>query len=72
MIQAGNGFCFALEALFTDGIGRELCGKNLDGYGAVQSSVARTVHFAHASGAKRGNYFIGAKVSAWGERHKWA
>ena len=54
------------------GIRGELRGKDFDGYGAIQARVARTVHFAHAPGAERGKYFIGAKVSAWGKRHKWA
>src|SRR6266852_2866781 len=35
MIQAGNGFCYTLEALFPRRIRRELGGKNLAGYGAV-------------------------------------
>jgi hypothetical protein len=72
MIEAGNSFCFALEALLPYGIRRELRGKDFDGYGAVQSRVARTVHFSHAPGAQRGNYFIGAELSAWGERHNVA
>jgi len=42
--------------------------KNLDGYGAVQASVARTINLSHAASAERSNDLIGAEVSAWSRR----
>jgi hypothetical protein len=70
MIQAGDGFCLALEALLPDRIRGELRVKNLDGYGAVQASVARTINLPQAASAERSNDLIGAEVSAWSKRHK--
>src|SRR2546422_732787 len=47
MVQTGNRFRFALEALFANGIGGKLRGKNLDRDGAVQARVPRAIDFAH-------------------------
>jgi hypothetical protein len=49
MIQAGDRFRFAFEALLANRIRRELSGENLDGDIAVKARVARAVNFAHAA-----------------------
>jgi hypothetical protein len=49
MIQAGDGFRFAFEALPANRIRRELSGENLDGDIAIKARVARAVDFAHAA-----------------------
>jgi hypothetical protein len=46
MIQAGNSFSFAFEALLTNGIRRELWGENLDSDAAIESRVPRAIYFA--------------------------
>ena len=40
MIQAGNGFCFALESLAQFGAVREMIGQNFDGDDAIEAGVA--------------------------------
>ncbi|PYT97781.1 MAG: hypothetical protein DMG38_18465 [Acidobacteria bacterium] len=49
----GDGFGFALEALFASRISRELRGKNFYRDGAVEPCVPRTVHLAHPARAER-------------------
>ena len=52
VIEAGDGSCFAFEAL------GEAALAYLDGNGSVQPSVAGFVDFAHATCAKRGDDFV--------------
>jgi hypothetical protein len=70
MIQARDGFGFALEALLANRIRRELRWQNLDCHGALEARVSRPIHFAHPACAKRRRDFVGAKMCAWRERHK--
>src|ERR1700676_1641755 len=63
MIERGDGFGFALEAL------RELGGGNLDSYVAIQARIARAVDLAHAARADGRENLIGAQVVAGGEGH---
>ena len=63
MVQRGHGARFAFEAgaqIFAFG---DVFGQNLDGDGAVEPRVAGFVHFAHASGAERGEDFVRAEFS---------
>src|SRR2546422_192850 len=71
MIQAGNGFGFALEPLLTHRIGRKVRRQNLYGHGAVEPRVLRTVHFAHSASPERSADLIGPKFCARNERHDW-
>jgi hypothetical protein len=52
MVEAGDGSCFAFEAL------GEAALAYLDGNGSVQPSVAGFVDFAHAACAERGDDFV--------------
>jgi hypothetical protein len=58
MLQAGDGFCLALEtgAQFRAGVqvGRE----NLDGDGALEARVAGAVYLSHAARTDGGLYFV--------------
>ena len=49
MIQAGNCFCFAVEALAQLGSVSEMGGENLDGDGSIETRVTGFVHFAHSA-----------------------
>jgi hypothetical protein len=69
MIQRRNGAGFPLETLFGLGIIRQMNGKDFDGDGAVEARVCRAIDFSHASGAQRGNDFVGAEFRASGEGH---
>ena len=53
MVEAGNGPCFALEALAQVRVGREMLGKDLEGDGAVEPPVLRTVDLAHPAAPRR-------------------
>src|SRR5262249_51751211 len=72
MIEAGDGFGFALKALFANGISGELRGENLDGDAAVQPRIFGAIHFAHAASAERGDDFIGTKLCTRSEWHRGA
>ena len=61
MVQAGDDLGFALEAFPTGRIGREVFGKRLDGYGAVQARIDGAIHLAHAAGGDEGLDLVGAK-----------
>ena len=70
MVEAGDGFCFALEAMAACGIGGELR-ENLDGDGALQTGVAGTVHLSHPARAERRRDFIRPKPHTWSQSHRW-
>jgi hypothetical protein len=63
MIQRGDGFGFALEAL------AELRGRNLNGNVAIQPQVPRAVDLAHATRNNGCKDFIGSEFVACLERH---
>jgi hypothetical protein len=71
MIQARDGFCFTLEALFANWIRREPRRKNFDRYSAIEPRIFCAVDFAHPARAKRSGNFIWAKFGAWREGHNW-
>ncbi len=71
MIQTGDGLGFALEALFADGIGREVRRKNLDGDGALQARIVRAIHLTHTSRAEWRLDFIRTESCACREAHRW-
>src|SRR6266513_5175205 len=58
MIQARDGFCFALEPLLANRITRKLRCQNLEGYRPLQPRVAGAVDFAHAPGTESRADFI--------------
>ena len=53
MVQAGDRLGLALEPPLQVGIGRDVCGENLDGDGAIQAGIAGLVDFAHSSCTNR-------------------
>ena len=69
MVQAGDGFCFAVEALAQFGAVGEMSGKNLDGDDAIEARIAGLVHFAHSARADRGDNFVRAEFCASGEHY---
>jgi len=64
MIEAGDGFGFALEALFADRIRGELLGENFDGDGAVQPRIYGAVNLSHPARAERDADLIGPSFVA--------
>ena len=69
MIQAGDGFGLALEALPAHRIVREMRRKNLDGDRTVQARVQRPINLAHSARAERRDNFVGAELRARGQGH---
>src|SRR6266403_1454472 len=69
VIQAGNGFGFALETLLANGIIRELRRQDLDGDRAVEPRVPRAENFAHSARAQRRHDFIRTKFKPGSETH---
>ena len=69
MIQVRDGFRFALEPLLANRITRKLLRKNLDRNGAIQTSIAGAVDFAHPASAEGGTDFIGSEECPRSERH---
>src|SRR5258705_13593582 len=68
MIQTGYGFGFSLESLSAPGIRGELR-QNLDGDGALQPRVSRTVDLAHTAHPERRRDFIRPKLLTWSQSH---
>jgi hypothetical protein len=60
MIEAGDGFGFALEAGFQGGVVGEVGGEDFDGDFAAEAGVAGAIDFAHAACADGGKDFVGA------------
>ena len=58
MIQAGNGFRFALEALAQFRAFREMRRQNFDRDNSVEARIAGFVYFAHAARANRREDFV--------------
>ena len=58
VIQAGDGFCFALESLAQFRAVGEMSRKNFDRDNAIEARVARFIHFAHSARTDRGENFI--------------
>jgi hypothetical protein len=53
MIEPGDDFRFALEALEANRIGSEIGGKHLDRDVAIEPGIARAIHFTHATFAEQ-------------------
>src|SRR5215469_12263283 len=70
MVQAGDGFGFALESLSLRGIGGKLR-QNLDRDCPFQPRVARTVHLTHPARAECRRDFIRPKLLTWSQSHRW-
>jgi len=58
MIEARDGFGFALEALFANGIREEPRGENLDGDAAVQPGILGAVHLSHSACAELSHHLV--------------
>jgi len=63
MIQRGDGAGFPLEAL------AEILVRNLDGDGAIEARVARTIHLAHTARAHGRGDLIRPQPSSGSQRH---
>ena len=72
MIQAGDGFGLALEALTACHIVGEMRGKNLDGDRTLQSHITRLINLAHSARAERRDNFVGSELRARGQGHGWS
>ena len=58
MIQAGDGFCFALEALAQFGAVGEMSRKNFDGDDSIEARIAGFVNLAHSTRTDSGEDFV--------------
>ena len=65
----GYGFGFSLESLSAPEIRGELR-QNLDGDGALQPRVSRTVDLAHPAHTERRRNFIRPKLLTWSQSHR--
>src|ERR1700680_645096 len=69
MIQAGNCFGFALEALAQFSTIGKMRGQNLDGDDPVQTGIFGAVNLTHPSGANIREDFVRAPTFARKDRH---
>jgi hypothetical protein len=58
MIQAGDGFCFAVEALAQIRAVGEMSGQNFYRDNSVEAGIAGPVHLAHPARTDRGENFV--------------
>ena len=72
MVEGRNSTCFAVEALFGLRIVRKMCGQNLYGDGAVESSVTGALVLTHTARAERRLNFIRAELAARSKGHRCA
>ena len=70
MIQGGDSPGLTLQPLPQLRGRGKMGGKNFDGHLAVQASVVRAIHFAHAACSKRCDDFVRSKFCAGGEGHE--
>src|SRR5258705_12056793 len=68
MIQTGYGFGFSLESLSAPGIRGELR-QNLDGDGALQPRVSRTVDLTHPAHTEQRENLIRSQTRCRGQCH---
>ncbi len=59
MVQTGDGFCFALEALAQFRAASEMSGQNIYRDGSIEAGIAGFVHLAHSARTNGGEDFIG-------------
>src|SRR5205814_3545342 len=69
MIELRDGAGFAVEAVPELRVGSQSLGKNFDCDGAIQTGVARFVHFAHPAGAERRENLVRAESNTCGQCH---
>ena len=69
MIQAGDGFCFALESLAQFSSVREMNGKNFNGDNSIEAGIAGFVNFAHSARANRTGDFVRPEFGPGCESH---
>ncbi len=58
MIQAGDGLCFAVEALAQIGAVGKVGGENLDGDDAIEACVPGAIHLSHSARTDGGEDFV--------------
>ena len=59
MVQAGDGFRFAVESFAQFRMVGEVVGKNLDGDDSIEARVASFVNLAHSARTDGGEDFVG-------------
>jgi hypothetical protein len=70
MIQSGDDFRIALEALAQFRAFGEMSRKNLDGNDAIETCITGFVHRSHSTGTNSGKDFVGpGMVGRNAERH---
>ena len=69
MVQAGNGFRFALKSLLAHRIGGKLSWQNLHRHIALQPRIPRSVHFTHPARTERVQDLVGSQPNTTGECH---
>jgi hypothetical protein len=69
MIQAGDGFGFAVKTFAQLGTVGEMSGKNLDGDDALEARVAGFVHLSHSARTDGGENFIRSEFGARVQGH---
>ena len=69
MRQRGDGLRFAIESREPLRIARDRLGQNLDGDVAIEARIARAIHLAHPTSAKRIEDFVAAEPAAGGQGH---
>jgi len=58
MIQAGDGFCLALESLAQFSAVGEMSWQNFNRDGSIEASIAGFVHFSHSARTDSGENFV--------------
>ena len=71
MVQRRNGARFPVEALLGLRVIGKVGGQNLDGDRAIQTSIARAIHFAHAARTKRRLDLVRSEFCSGKLRHRW-
>jgi|HubBroStandDraft_5_1064220.scaffolds.fasta_scaffold41380_2 hypothetical protein len=60
MLKCGNGFSFALHALFQFRVGGKMRRQDLDGNGALEAGVLGAIDFSHTARAQLRLNLVGA------------
>jgi hypothetical protein len=69
MVQAGDGFCFALESLAQFRAIGEVSGQNFDRNNSIEARVAGFINFSHSARTNRGENFVRAEPSSGAHTH---
>jgi hypothetical protein len=69
MAEAADGARFPLEPIELSGSGGTHRAQDLDGDGAIEPGISRTINFSHAAGTKRRQNLVRADLSSGHESH---